>query len=141
MAKRHWNCFFALSIALATLALETRDGWASIIVNGSFESGAFAPDGNGFMSLGSGSTAITGWTTFSGEIVWAQFPNVSSWPASDGNFFLDLTGYHDFVPYGGVRQTLATVSGTLYHVTFDLSVNQSSSVSNGPITVQVEATG
>lgn len=137
MAKhRLLHLYFALALALLP-----RTSHANLLVNGSFENGSFAPDGNGFMSLPPGSTAITAWTTFSAEIVWASSSNVSSWSASDGNFFLDLTGYHDSSPYGGVDQTFTTVAGTAYHVTFDLSVNQSSSVSRGPITVRVAATG
>ncbi len=130
-----------LWVAVAFLALQTGTVQAQVILNGSFENGSFMPDGNGFMSLPAGSTAITGWTTFNAELVWAGFPNTSDWPASDGNFFLDLTGYHDSSPYGGIQQALMTVSGTRYHVTFDLSVNQSSPVSKGPITVRVAATG
>lgn len=114
---------------------------AAFFINGSFEDGSFAPDGFGFMSLPPGSAAIAGWTTFSNELVWVGTPNVSAWPASDGNRFLDLTGYHDSVPYGGIQQSFSTALGFPYHVTFDLSVNQSSPVSNGPITVRVATTG
>lgn len=130
-----------LGAVLSLLVLTfTTNAATPLIVNGSFEEGSFAPDGNGFMSLSPGSTAITGWRTFSGELAWGQFP-VSDWPASDGNYFLDLTGYHDSTPYGGIQQTLTTSSGTRYRITFDLSVNQDSPVSRGPITVRVEATG
>lgn len=133
-----------LLIAVAIFMLSTGSAYSFIIINGSFEDGSWVPTNppaNDLMSLSPGSTAITGWTTFSAELTWHIFPNGSNWPASDGDFFLDLTGNHDTSPYGGVRQTLTTVAGTPYHVTFDLSVDQSSPGSHGPITVRVETTG
>jgi hypothetical protein len=111
------------------------------LVNGSFESGSFVPDGNNIMSLPVGSTAMTGWTTISGELAWVRFDNPFVTPPSDGSFFLDLTGYHDASPYGGVQQTVATTTGVHYHLSFDLGVDQAAPQFSGPITVRAAATG
>lgn len=94
---------------------------AATIVNGSFENGSFSPDGNNSMSLSIGSTAITGWTVINAETQWTNTPNTWSTVASQGNFFLDLTGYHDSQPYGGVSQLVEeTLIGQAYRLTFDL---------------------
>lgn len=111
------------------------------LVNGSFESGSFVPDGNNVMSLPVASTVMTGWTTFSAELVWARIDNPNVSPPSDGNFFLDLTGYHDSSPYGGVQQSVTTLSGNPYRLTFDLGVHNGNPLYIGPITVRVAATG
>jgi hypothetical protein len=59
--------------------------------------------------------------------------------ASDGKFFLDLTGYHDSSPYGGVSQTVNLVGGNSYRLSLDLGTSQTISVSAGPISVLVTA--
>jgi hypothetical protein len=112
---------------------------AAQVINGSFENGTFTPDGNNLMSLQPGSTAIAGWTVFGGELVWANTPNPFVENAADGQFWLDLTGYHDAAPYGGVTQTVATVPGTSYRLSYVLGVKQSDPNFSGPISVAVVA--
>src|SRR5579871_4653800 len=91
------------------------------ITNGSFENtgGTFVGDVNKVDLLASGSTAIPGWTTINGvPTAWLQNGNPYGISASNGSFFLDLTGYADSGTYGGVMQTFATTAGTSYVVTF-----------------------
>ena len=93
---------------------------ANLLVNGSFENATgFVGDGNGVDEVAVGSTAITGWTVFSDDISWAG-ANTFGLSASDGTYFLDLTGYHNSNPTGGIEQSLATQIGATYLITFDL---------------------
>lgn len=128
-----------LSALLASALAGGAAPCAAQVINGSFENGTFTPDGNGLMSLPPGSTAIIGWTTFGGELVWAHVPNPFVANASDGQFWLDLTGYHDAVPYGGVTQTVTTVPGTAYRLSYDLGVRQDDARFAGPISVTAMA--
>jgi len=116
----------------------------SLLTNGSFENtgGTFVPDGNKTMSLASGSTAIPGWTTTDGTFTaWIENGNPWNIPASDGSFFLDLTGYADSGTYGGVTQSFATTVGTHYVLTFDLGYGGNSGFFGGPVSVSVSAGG
>ena len=86
---------------------------AATITNGSFETG-IAP--GGFTTLGTGSTAITGWTVSSGNIDYIG----SYWVASDGNRSLDLTGGTP----GSISTTITDmIVGAVYNLYFDLSGN------------------
>ena len=106
----------ALSGCLTGLGL-SRPAEAQL-VNGSFESGNFVFDSQGADSLPAGSTAITGWTTINAEIAVITTPNNFSIVAPDGTKSLDLTGFHDSVPYGGIRQSVNTVAGQNYDLSF-----------------------
>lgn len=64
---------------------------ANLLVNGSFEDGAFVSDGNQTMSLAPGSTVITGWTVITDTTAWINVGNPFGLTASDGSRFLDLT--------------------------------------------------
>lgn len=92
------------------------DGFA----NPSFETGNFTNNhpGDNTTSLGVGATNIDGWTVIGGEIAWIGDPNPFAVLASDGNRFLDLTGYTE--NFGGVKQDLVTIPGYTYHIEFDL---------------------
>lgn len=125
---------FVLSICVSNSAYAQ-------IINGSFEAGSFELDDDRVMSLSVGSTVMTGWTTFGAELTWLRFDNIYVSPPSDGNFFLDLTGYHDSSPYGGVQQSVTTLAGNPYRLTFDLGVHNGNPLYLGPITVRVAATG
>jgi hypothetical protein len=88
---------------------------ANLITNGSFESPASA----GSPSLPNGSTYLTDWTVVNAEI--AQiYPGCFGLTASDGSYSLDLAGYHDAAPYGGVQQIIATVPFAVYDISFDV---------------------
>lgn len=96
----------------------------NLISNGSFEMGHFVggPKLASAESLSVGSTVITGWTTVNAEIAWDVGPipraGYGTLTAADGKYFLDLTGFHDSAPYGGVSQTIGTVVGQTYKMSF-----------------------
>src|ERR1700684_2949506 len=93
---------------LLVFALAAIEAHADLITNGSFENtgATFVGDANKVDLLASGSTAIPGWTTFNGvPTAWLQNGNPYGISASNGSYFLDLTGYADSGTYGGVMQT------------------------------------
>ena len=113
---------------------------ANLLTNGSFEHRrTFIGDGNRVDELSSGSTVIPGWTTTNGvPTAWIENGNPYGISASDGSFFLDLTGYANFGTYGGVTQTMTGLAvGTTYALTFDLGYGGNSSLFGGPVTVRV----
>jgi len=115
---------------------------AAAFTNGSFELGQYddAVANGHVMSLPVGSSAITGWTVVTGELGWARNDNgFIPGSATNGNFLLDLTGFHDTPPYGGVTQTVDTTPGSVYTLGFDLITQQSNPLYRGPVGVQVSA--
>jgi choice-of-anchor C domain-containing protein len=84
----------------------------NIIVNGDFEN----PDVEGeFTILGAGET-IGAWSIDSGSV---DLTTNEHWPASEGDQSLNLNGDNA----GTISQSFATVTGTTYTVTFDMSAN------------------
>ncbi len=97
-----------LAVGMATSAFA-----APLVTNGSFETGT---NPGWFSTLGAAdSTTIPGWTVQSGTVDYIG----TYWTASQGDRSVDLTG---FTP-GAVSQTLVTVPGHNYKVTFDLAGN------------------
>ena len=100
----------------------------NLITNGSFEQFdaahpfvVYADDTARYLP---GSTGILGWTVTAGTDVAMSGPsNGYGDYASDGGYSLDLTGYDDSNPFGGVSQSIATVAGQHYRLTFDLGNN------------------
>ncbi len=119
---------FAAVAALAAFGLPATAQAANLITNGSFEDGTGKPPAGGFVSLPSGSTAITGWTVGNNGIDWIDD---GYWEASDGQFSLDLSR----LSAGSIAQTFATIVGALYTVTFDLAGNP-----DGPNETKVQVT-
>jgi hypothetical protein len=133
-----------LALITILLALVSVKANASLIANGSFENTnkTFVGDGNLVDELSSGSTTIPGWTTINGvPTAWIQNGNPYGISASDGSYFLDLTGYSNVGTYGGVSQSFATVAGSSYVVTFDLGYGGNSTAFGGPVSVLVSAGG
>ena len=93
---------------------------ANLLTNGSFEGGAFVNQGNDTMSLATGSTTITAWTVITDTTAWIGPTNPFGLSASEGSMFLDLTNYETGAPFAGVRQTIDTVAGATYELSFDL---------------------
>jgi hypothetical protein len=94
---------------------------ANLITNGSFEDTTnFVPPKDDTMSLPVSSTAMPGWTVVNGSLAWIGPANPFGLTASNGSYFLDLTDYRDATPYGGVTQSITTVIGGEYRLTFDL---------------------
>jgi len=108
----------ALAIGLA-LAVSS-PARANLLSNGSFESGAFVNQGNDTMSPPVGSTVITGWTVVTDTTAWIGPTNPFGLHANDGSFFLDLTNYQTGAPFAGMQQTIATIPGAVYALSFDL---------------------
>jgi hypothetical protein len=115
---------------------------ADLLTNGSFELGNFNPNFQNFTVLSPGATDMTGWTTTTAELAWGQVPNPYGIVASDGNRFLDLTGYHNSFPYGGVTQTIPTTPGATYTLGLDIGSMPGGGVGGvdgGPVSVQASA--
>ena len=97
---------------------------ANLLVNGSFEDTTyFAPPADDSMPLAIGATDMTGWTVESAALAWIGPSNPFSLTASAGGYFLDLTGYHDSLPYAGVQQTVSTTIGAQYRLSFDVGTD------------------
>src|ERR1017187_1786107 len=106
---------------LGVVLLAGSPAWADI-QNPSFENitSTFVDNtGQDTMVLGTGSTVMPGWTvTGSYEIAWIGNGNPFNLSAHSGSYFLDLTGY-DATPTGnGVTQTVSTVAGENYVLSF-----------------------
>ena len=94
---------------------------SAVLINGSFESGSFAPNSQNTMTLNIGATSMTGWTVFNDQIAWIGTPNpFYGLSPTSGSRFLDLTDYAFGIPYGGVRQTVSTVPSAIYRLSFDV---------------------
>jgi len=112
---------------------------ANSVSNPSFEtfSGTFGADGG--RQLLPGATTLTGWNIVGGEIAILKDPNVYQLTPSDGNYFLDLTGYSNGGFPKGVSQTLTGLTeGQAYAFSMDLGIRNGPCVGggnncNGPI--------
>ncbi|MFZ5448475.1 MAG: DUF642 domain-containing protein [Thermodesulfobacteriota bacterium] len=119
--KKVFLALIFLSVIMAS-GFYGQPAQANLLVNGSFEDPTgFEPVDNGqnnFMSLPEGSTTLTGWQVIDAEIAWlgANY----GLTAFHGDYWLDLTGFHDSLPFGGVQQTINTVFGQSYVLEFDL---------------------
>jgi choice-of-anchor C domain-containing protein len=101
---------------------------AAPFTNGSFELGSVNP-GSGWITLGSGSSAITGWEIFDGTIDYIG----TYWQAADGSRSVDLNGNDG---PAGIRQTFDTIGGATYQVSFALAGNPD----GAPFTKSVQVT-
>lgn len=112
---------------------------ANLITNPSFESGDFGGhDGRDVEFVYPGSSDITGWTVIGASgayIDWIGPTNPFGLTASQGGYFLDLTGDNSWTPLAGVQQSFSTTPGAQYSLSFDLG--SSSSFSGGQVSVAV----
>jgi hypothetical protein len=104
-------------------------------------SGTLAATGMTVASLPVGSTNIPGWTIVQAEVAWGTNSNPFQIVTPYGGCFLDLTGFHDGKPYGGVRQVVNTVPNQALHLTFSLGSQQDSSSFRGPVSAAVILAG
>jgi hypothetical protein len=93
---------------------------ANLLTNPSFEQGAFVNQGNVTMVLSVGSTTITGWTVTGDQLAWIDVGNPWGLSAQDGTRFLDFTAYPTGAPFGGISQTIPTMPGAQYSLSFYL---------------------
>lgn len=120
-------------------------GTENLVTNGSFERvpcpesyRLLADSSAGLVSLQPGSTSLPGWTVTTAALGWVFNFQLFGPGTPYGEFFLDLTGIHESQPYGGITQTLATVPGEHYRVSFSLGAYESS-LWRGPMSVGVTA--
>lgn len=105
------KCLLASSL-IASSGFATAN--VELVTNGGFELGA-AP-ATGFSTLVQGSSALSGWNVI-GSIDWVSS---SYWDTPDNSAHsLDLNG----MSYGGVSQTLNTVTNQTYTLSFDYAGN------------------
>jgi choice-of-anchor C domain-containing protein len=123
---------FAAAAGLAVL-FSSFSARADLVVNGSFEQGVdpnAGPSNPGFVTLNAVNNSITGWTITNGSVDYIG----SYWQAADGARSLDLDGLSQGTI--SAQQTLNTISGHTYQVTFALSGNPD----NGPTIKTLDVT-
>lgn len=101
--------FVAAAVALGTASTAN----AVTIVNGSFETGRYS--NRVFDTLFAGNTALTGWTIGGGGVDWMS----TIWQRADGDRSIDLSA----LTAGSIAQTITTVQGKRYEVSFALAGN------------------
>lgn len=118
--------FLALLMGLATNAA------ANVVVNPSFETftGSFNPDGAA--GLAPGATSLTGWRIVDGDGGIIKTGNIYNLTPSDGDKFLDLTGYSNAGFPKGVSQTLTGLTvGQIYALSLDIGIRNGPCVNGG----------
>ena len=115
---------FLSAVTLMVLAAPAK---ANLINNGSFEDDrnfVSTPFSNhDTMSLPIGSTLMPDWMVITNRLAWIGPTNPFSLSASEGEYFLDLTDYTQGF-FGGVQQTINTVIGKSYVLSFDLGSSE-----------------
>ena len=103
---------------------------SDLITNGDFEIGSSStnePGANASLGLAAGDTTMQGWTVVGGtsnrSLIWAGSGayGLTAYPGTTD--FLDLTGNLDQQPDFGVEQTITTVPGQTYALTFEVGVS------------------
>lgn len=131
------RCVFAILAGALLLASPAR---ANLLTNGSFELGPPIPP-MFYTTLPVGDMSMPGWTVTTAELAVGDAPTVDAITASDGIRFLDLTSFVNAFPYGGVKQSVATVIGGSYTLKFDLGTVPGHGFFAGPVSVSASATG
>jgi choice-of-anchor C domain-containing protein len=127
MKRRSFVLASILSVTLFSVNAE-----AAIVSNGSFEGltqGDFST-----ITTGPSGAAISGWTV-TGSIDWIN----SYWTAQNGQNSIDLLGGSS----GTIAQTLNTIAGQQYELTYWLSGNPdltSTAIRNGVVTIDMAST-
>lgn len=115
--------FFLLLAVSAAFSSAADTNPKNLVVNGSFEQASLKPAS--YQDVPAGSTAIAGWTVTLNHI---DYISPGLWAAADGKYSLDLEGSRCNVRaskdcLGGVKQTISTLAGQRYDVTFSFSGN------------------
>jgi hypothetical protein len=134
-----------LVLALGGGAMAAATAHATAIINGSFETNG--PAANSSVTAGIGSTEITGWTVINNDGSTTDNGHNVLWIGNGGfglftpfgTSFIDLTGTSDTVPFDGLTQTVSTVVGQSYTLTFDLGVQGVGGIFGGPISATASA--
>ena len=117
----------------------------NLVQNGSFETGAVAFAANGYD--GSKTSGINSWAVVGNGLGVDYFhqpvpPNPAlEFVASDGTRFIELNATGGSAIGNGVQQTIATVPGQTYVLSFDLSGNPAGGNVPNPKLLRVQVTG
>jgi choice-of-anchor C domain-containing protein len=108
--------FLRLTLLAALACFVGTPAKADLVANGTFVNGTYMFNSNGFDTLTATSNAISGWTVTNGSVdviatYWQQSPA--------GGYSLDMDG----ITPGTITQTVNTVVGTSYTLSFYLSGN------------------
>ncbi len=103
------------TLTLLALSVQSKPLVSNLVENGSFEFGDNPRPHDRAVRLGEGFTNVDSWRVVSGNIDW----NGGYYRAYDGSRSLDLSGDQP----GAVAQTISTVPGREYLLTFWLSGN------------------
>ena len=127
--------FFVRTIAvLPLMLLGMSNAAANLVSNPSFETFTGTFDGTGASSIPVGSAELVGWNIVENEIAVLRNGHVSNTASSDGNNFLDLTGFTDKGFPKGISQSLnGLVTGRTYSFALDLGIRNGLCVSGGNI--------
>lgn len=129
--KKTLRTWCALSAVVAGMALGAASAQANLVTNGSFED----PTTGSYTHIGVGSPALTGWTVSGAPGTGVDVVTQSLLGAAyDGAQYVDLAGSPG---PGTISQTLATVVGQLYQLTFAYSSNWQGGLSTKQATVSV----
>lgn len=114
----------AMAIAVLPLTLlGINNAAANLVSNPSFEAFTGSFGGDGGSALFPSSTTLTGWSITADHIAVLELPNIYGLTPSDGNNFLDLTGYNSLGFPKGVSQTLNGLTvGQTYTFAMDLGI-------------------
>jgi hypothetical protein len=122
------SLLFTTIIALISFSAAPYARCANVVLNGSLEdlNSAFVNVSGNYDTLAAGSTAIADWTVSAGttnNIVWAKSPTSDAHNASDGIYFVDLTGLGANSPDGAIEQMLTgLVVSQVYTFSMDVEV-------------------
>ncbi|MEM7391950.1 MAG: DUF642 domain-containing protein, partial [Verrucomicrobiota bacterium] len=108
----------------------------NLVVNTGFEEGTYVNDTDYFVLIDGWPSEITDWTVL-GDVYWGDEANPYFIAASEGSRLMDLTGGVG-LPGGTVSQTLPTMAGNRYRLTFDFGSNEDSPWPQhaGPVSVR-----
>lgn len=117
---------------LSLMLLGLNNVEANLVTNPSFETFTGSFGGDGGSQLIPGSTTLIGWSIIGNEIGVIKNPNIYNLTPSEGNNFLDLTGYTSAGFPKGVSQTLnGLIAGQTYTFAMDLGVRNGACVNGG----------
>lgn len=105
--------------AVVALCMAQGPATANLLVNGSFEAPVVTP--GFYQNFGAGSPLITGWTVVgvdSAVVSGGFVQNGITFNAAAGSQWLDLAGVSSNSMLSGVTQTVATVAGASYTLSF-----------------------
>jgi hypothetical protein len=90
---------------------------AELVVNGGFEDGQGPAEPFGSVVLAPGSTALPGWEVINGNVAWLWVFRGVGFARPELSRLINLRIDQQF---GGIRQTIATVPGSEYRLSFSL---------------------